>query len=216
MNQNYNMNQFYPGMLQDRNMPAGMLVPTVIETTNRGERAYDIFSRILKDRIICLEGEINDMSASLIKAQLLFLESEDPKADIWLYINSPGGSVTAGMGIYDTMNLVKPDVCTVCTGLAASMGAFLLSSGAPGKRHVLPNAEVMIHQPLGGVQGQVTDMAITMRRMEKLKAKLTAIMAENCGKDPAQIAPDLERDYWLDAEEAVAYGLVDAVLDKHR
>lgn len=216
MNQNYNMNQFYPGMLQDRNVPAGMLVPTVIETTNRGERAYDIFSRILKDRIICLEGEINDMSASLIKAQLLFLESEDPKADIWLYINSPGGSVTAGMGIYDTMNLVKPDVCTVCTGLAASMGAFLLSSGAPGKRHVLPNAEVMIHQPLGGVQGQVTDMAITMRRMEKLKAKLTAIMAENCGKDPAQIAPDLERDYWLDAEEAVAYGLVDAVLDKHR
>lgn len=216
MNQNYNMNQFYPEMLQDRNVPAGMLVPTVIETTNRGERAYDIFSRILKDRIICLEGEINDMSASLIKAQLLFLESEDPKADIWLYINSPGGSVTAGMGIYDTMNLVKPDVCTVCTGLAASMGAFLLSSGAPGKRHVLPNAEVMIHQPLGGVQGQVTDMAITMRRMEKLKAKLTAIMAENCGKDPAQIAPDLERDYWLDAEEAVAYGLVDAVLDKHR
>lgn len=216
MNQNYNMNQFYPGMLQDRNVPAGMLVPTVIETTNRGERAYDIFSRILKDRIICLEGEINDMSASLIKAQLLFLESEDPKADIWLYINSPGGSVTAGMGIYDTMNLVKPDVCTVCTGLAASMGAFLLSSGAPRKRHVLPNAEVMIHQPLGGVQGQVTDMAITMRRMEKLKAKLTAIMAENCGKDPAQIAPDLERDYWLDAEEAVAYGLVDAVLDKHR
>lgn len=216
MNQNYNMNQFYPGMLQDRNVPAGMLVPTVIETTNRGERAYDIFSRILKDRIICLEGEINDMSASLIKAQLLFLESEDPKADIWLYINSPGGSVTAGMGIYDTVNLVKPDVCTVCTGLAASMGAFLLSSGAPGKRHVLPNAEVMIHQPLGGVQGQVTDMAITMRRMEKLKAKLTAIMAENCGKDPAQIAPDLERDYWLDAEEAVAYGLVDAVLDKHR
>lgn len=216
MNQNYNMNQFYPGMLQDRNVPAGMLVPTVIETTNRGERAYDIFSRILKDRIICLEGEINDMSASLIKAQLLFLESEDPKADIWLYINSPGGSVTAGMGIYDTMNLVKPDVCTVCTGLAASMGAFLLSSGAPGKRHVLPNAEVMIHQPLGGVQGQVTDMAITMRRMEKLKAKLTTIMAENCGKDPAQIAPDLERDYWLDAEEAVAYGLVDAVLDKHR
>ena len=158
MNQNYNMNQFYPGMLQDRNVPAGMLVPTVIETTNRGERAYDIFSRILKDRIICLEGEINDMSASLIKAQLLFLESEDPKADIWLYINSPGGSVTAGMGIYDTMNLVKPDVCTVCTGLAASMGAFLLSSGAPGKRHVLPNAEVMIHQPLGGVQGQVTDI----------------------------------------------------------
>lgn len=195
--------------------PIGMLVPTVVETTNRGERAYDIFSRILKDRIIFLEGEVTDQSAALVKAQLLFLESEDPKSDIWLYINSPGGSVTAGMGIYDTMNLVKPDVATVCTGLAASMGSFLLSSGAKGKRYVLPNAEVMIHQPLGGVQGQVTDMAITMARMEKLKARLTRIMAENCGKQPDEIAPDMERDHWLDAEEAVAYGLADSVLSRH-
>lgn len=195
--------------------PMMNLVPMVIEQTNRGERSYDIFSRILKDRIVFLEGEVNDASASLIKAQLLFLESVDPKADIWLYINSPGGSVTAGMGIYDTMNLVSPDVCTVCTGLAASMGAFLLSSGAKNKRYCLPNSEVMIHQPLGGVQGQVTDMAITMKRMEKLKAKLTAIMAENCGKTPDQIAPDLERDHWLDAIDAVGYGLVDDILAKH-
>lgn len=195
--------------------PMAMLVPTVIETTNRGERAYDIFSRILKDRIIFLEGEVNDQSAALIKAQLLFLESEDPKADIYLYINSPGGSVTAGMGIYDTMNFVKPDVATVCTGLAASMGAFLLSSGAKGKRYCLPNAEVMIHQPLGGVQGQVTDMAITMARMEKLKAKLTRIMAENCGKLPAEVAPDMERDHWLDADEARDYGLVDRIMASH-
>lgn len=193
-------------------MPSMSLVPTVIETTNRGERAYDIFSRILKDRIVFLEGEVNDVTASLVKAQLLFLESEDPKADIYLYINSPGGSVTAGMGIYDTMNLVKPDVCTVCTGLAASMGAFLLSSGAKGKRYCLPNSEVMIHQPLGGVQGQVTDMAITMARMEKLKKKLTAIMAGNCGKAYDEVAPDMERDHWLDAEEAKAYGLVDSIM----
>mgnify|MGYP001101485376 CR=1 FL=1 len=195
--------------------PMMNLVPTVVEQTSRGERAYDIFSRILKDRIIFMEGEVTDTSAALIKAQLLFLESVDPKADIWLYINSPGGSVTAGMGIYDTMNLVSPDVCTVCTGLAASMGAFLLSSGAKNKRYCLPNSEVMIHQPLGGVQGQVTDMAITMKRMEKLKAKLTAIMAENCGKTPDQIAPDLERDHWLDAIDAVGYGLVDDILAKH-
>lgn len=196
-------------------MPGMSLVPTVIETTNRGERAYDIFSRILKDRIIFLEGEVNDASAALIKAQLLFLESEDAKSDIYLYINSPGGSVTAGMGIYDTMNLVKPDVATVCTGLAASMGAFLLSSGAKGKRYCLPNAEVMIHQPLGGVQGQVTDMAITMARMEKLKKRLTRIMADNCGKDYAAIAPDMERDHWLDAEEAKDYGLVDSIMSRH-
>lgn len=205
----YNMN-----MQSGAVMPSMSLVPTVIETTNRGERAYDIFSRILKDRIIFLEGEVTDVSASLVKAQLLFLESEDPNADIYLYINSPGGSVTAGMGIYDTMNLVKPDVCTLCTGLAASMGAFLLSSGAKGKRYCLPNAEVMIHQPLGGVQGQVTDMAITMARMEKLKAKLTRIMAENCSKQPDEIAPDLERDHWLDADEAVTYGLVDSIMDR--
>lgn len=196
-------------------MPMGMLVPTVVETTNRGERAYDIFSRILKDRIIFLEGEVTDQSAALVKAQLLFLESEDSKADIWLYINSPGGSVTAGMGIYDTMNLVRPDVCTVCTGLAASMGAFLLSSGAKGKRWCLPNSEVMIHQPLGGVQGQATDMKIAVERMEKLKARLTRIMAENCGKKAEDVAPDMERDHWLDAEEAKDYGLVDGILEKH-
>lgn len=193
-------------------MPMGMLVPTVVETTNRGERAYDIFSRILKDRIIFLEGEVTDQSAALVKAQLLFLESEDSKADIWLYINSPGGSVTAGMGIYDTMNLVRPDVCTVCTGLAASMGAFLLSSGAKGKRYCLPNSEVMIHQPLGGVQGQATDMKIAVERMERLKARLTRIMAGNCGKLPGDIAPDMERDHWLDAGEAKDYGLVDDIL----
>ena len=196
-------------------MPMGMLVPTVVETTNRGERAYDIFSRILKDRIIFLEGEVTDQSAALVKAQLLFLESEDAKADIWLYINSPGGSVTAGMGVYDTMNLVKPDVCTVCTGLAASMGAFLLSSGAKGKRYCLPNSEVMIHQPLGGVQGQATDMKIAVERMEKLKTRLTRIIAENCGKKPEDIAPDLERDHWLDAGEAKSYGLVDEILASH-
>lgn len=196
-------------------MPMGMLVPTVVETTNRGERAYDIFSRILKDRIIFLEGEVTDQSAALVKAQLLFLESEDAKADIWLYINSPGGSVTAGMGVYDTMNLVKPDVCTVCTGLAASMGAFLLSSGAKGKRYCLPNSEVMIHQPLGGVQGQATDMKIAVERMEKLKTRLTRIMAENCGKKPEDVAPDLERDHWLDAGEAKSYGLVDEILASH-
>ena len=195
--------------------PMGMIVPTVIETTNRGERAYDIFSRILKDRIVFLEGEVTDQSAALVKAQLLFLESEDPKSDIYLYINSPGGLVTAGMGIYDTMNLVKPDVATICTGLAASMGAFLLSSGAKGKRYCLPNSEVMIHQPLGGVQGQVTDMAITMARMEKLKEKLTRIMAENCGKQPDEVAPDMERDHWLDADEAKNYGLVDEIMAKH-
>ena len=210
MDPNYNMN-----MQSGAVMPSMSLVPTVIETTNRGERAYDIFSRILKDRIIFLEGEVNDVSASLVKAQLLFLESEDPHADIYLYINSPGGSVTAGMGIYDTMNLVKPDVATVCTGLAASMGAFLLSSGAKGKRYCLPNAEVMIHQPLGGVQGQVTDMAITMARMEKLKKKLTRILAENCGKTDDEVAPDVERDHWLDADESVAYGLVDSIMAKH-
>lgn len=196
-------------------IPTGMLVPTVVEQTNRGERAYDIFSRILKDRIIFLEGEVTDQSAALIKAQLLFLESEDPSKDIYLYINSPGGSVTAGMGVYDTMNLVKPDVATVCTGLAASMGAFLLSSGARGKRYVLPNAEVMVHQPIAGTQGQVTDMAIAMRRLERMKDRLTQIMAANCGKKPEEIGPDLERDHWLDAGEAVAYGLADEIMSRH-
>ena len=210
MDPNYNMN-----LQSGAVIPSMSLVPTVIETTNRGERAYDIFSRILKDRIIFLEGEVNDVSASLVKAQLLFLESEDPKADIYLYINSPGGSVTAGMGIYDTMNLVKPDVATVCTGLAASMGAFLLSSGAKGKRYCLPNSEVMIHQPLGGCQGQATDMVIAVERMKKMKDRLTRILAENCGKTVDEVAPDVERDHWLDADESVAYGLVDSIMAKH-
>lgn len=214
MNQLYDMNSQYPSYMQASSDPYGtraMLVPTVIETTNRGERAYDIFSRILKDRIIFLEGEVTDQSAALVKAQLLFLESQDPEKDIYLYINSPGGSVTAGMGIYDTMNFVKPDVGTICTGLAASMGAFLLASGAKGKRFSLPNAEVMIHQPLGGCQGQATDMVIAVERMKKLKDKLTRIMAANCNKDFDQVKADMERDHWLDADEAVAYGLVDSV-----
>ncbi len=214
----YDMNSRYPAYMQDAGVPYGaraMLVPTVIETTGRGERAYDIFSRILKDRIVFLEGEVTDQSAALIKAQLLFLESEDPGKPIWLYINSPGGSVTAGMAIYDTMQFVKCDVSTICTGMAASMGAFLLSSGAKGKRFVLPNAEIMIHQPLGGCQGQATDMIIAVERMKKLKDKLTRIMADNCEKDIDQVRADMERDHWLDAEEAVAYGLVDGIKDRH-
>ena len=206
-----NMGQYYPTFAQSFRPEQSMLVPVVVETTNRGERSYDIFSRILKDRIIFLEGEVNDASASLVKAQILFLESEDPKKDIWLYINSPGGSVSAGLGIYDVMNFVKPDVGTICTGLAASMGAFLLSSGAKGKRFCLPSAEVMIHQPLGGAQGQATDMEIACRHMLKTKKRLTSILAANCGKDYDEVAPDMERDYWMDAEEAVAYGIVDAV-----
>lgn len=187
------------------------LVPMVVEQTNRGERSYDIFSRMLKDRIVFLDGEVNDMSASLIKAQLLFLESEDPEQDIWLYINSPGGSVTAGMGIYDTMNFIKPDVGTICTGLAASMGAFLLCSGAKGKRICLPNSEVMIHQPLGGAQGQATEIAIAAEHIMKTKAKLNRIIAKNCGKLPDEIAIATERDNWLSAEEALEFGLIDEI-----
>ena len=187
------------------------LVPMVVEKTSMGERSYDIFSRMLKERIIFLDGEVNDMSASLIKAQLLYLEAEDPDADIWLYINSPGGSVSAGLGIYDTMNFIKPDVGTICTGLAASMGAFLLCSGAKGKRICLPNSEVMIHQPLGGAQGQATEILIAADHIKRTRDRLNKIIAENTGKTIEQVALDTDRDNWLTAEEAVNYGLVDMI-----
>lgn len=187
------------------------LVPMVVEQTSRGERSYDIYSRLLKERIIMLNGEVNDVSANLVIAQLLFLEAEDPEKDIYLYINSPGGSVSAGLGIYDTMNHIKPDVGTVCVGLAASMGAFLLSSGAKGKRICLPNSEVMIHQPLGGTQGQATDMEIACRHILRTKERLNRIIAENSGKTIEEVAKDTDRDNWLTAEEAAEYGLVDIV-----
>ncbi|MBQ6862828.1 MAG: ATP-dependent Clp endopeptidase proteolytic subunit ClpP [Clostridia bacterium] len=190
------------------------LVPTVIEQTNRGERAYDIYSRLLNDRIIVLSDEVNDVTASLVVAQMLFLEGQDAEKDISFYINSPGGSVTAGMAIYDTMQYIKCDVSTICMGLAASMGAFLLSSGAKGKRYCLPNAEVMIHQPLGGVQGQATEIEIAAQHILRTKQKLNRILAENTGKDIEIIAADTDRDNWLTAEEACAYGLVDKVLYK--
>ena len=190
------------------------LVPTVIETTNRGERAYDIYSRLLNDRIIFLADEVNDVTASLVVAQLLFLEAQDPDKDICLYINSPGGSVSAGMAIYDTMNFIKCDVSTICIGMAASMGAFLLSSGAKGKRIALPNAEVMIHQPSAGTQGKVTDMEIDVEHFLKIKERLNKILAENTGKTPEQVKTDSERDHWLTAEEAKDYGLVDKVIYK--
>ena len=188
------------------------LVPMVVEQTARGERSYDIFSRLLKDRIIMLSGEVNDVSANLIVAQLLFLESEDPDKDIYLYINSPGGSVTAGMAIYDTMQYIKCDVSTICLGLAASMGAFLLSSGAKGKRFSLPNSEIMIHQPLGGFQGQVTDIDIHAKRMLKTKDTLNRILSENTNQPLEKIKQDVERDFFMDAEEALEYGLVDKVI----
>ena len=190
------------------------LVPTVVEQTGRGERAYDIFSRLLKDRIVMLSGEVTDDSANLVIAQLLFLESEDPDKDIYLYINSPGGSVSAGMAIYDTMNYIKADVSTICIGLAASMGAFLLSSGANGKRIALPNAEIMIHQPLGGFKGQATDIDIHAKQILKIKDTLNSILAKNTNQPIEKIKSDVERDYFLDAEEAVAYGLVDKVMTK--
>ncbi len=190
------------------------LVPTVIEQTNRGERAYDIFSRLLNDRIIVLSDEVNDATASLVVAQMLFLEGQDAEKDIMFYINSPGGSVTAGMAIYDTMQYIKCDVSTICMGLAASMGAFLLSSGTKGKRYCLPNAEVMIHQPLGGVKGQATEIEIAAQHILRTKQKLNRILAENTGKEIEVVTADTERDNWLTAEEACAYGLVDKVLYK--
>ena len=191
------------------------LVPYVIEQTSRGERSYDIYSRLLKDRIIFLGEEVTDVSASLIVAQMLFLESEDPGKDIQLYINSPGGSVTAGMAIYDTMKYIKCDVATTCIGMAASMGAFLLASGTKGKRFALPNAEVMIHQPLGGAQGQATEIQIAAEHILKTKKKLNSILAENCGKPLDVVMADTERDNWMSAEEAKAYGLIDHVIEKH-
>ncbi|MBQ8280772.1 MAG: ATP-dependent Clp endopeptidase proteolytic subunit ClpP [Lachnospiraceae bacterium] len=188
------------------------LVPYVIEQTSRGERSYDIYSRLLKDRIIFLDGEVNDASASVIVAQLLFLESEDPQKDISFYINSPGGSVTAGMAIYDTMRYIKCDVSTICIGMAASMGAFLLAGGTKGKRMALPNAEVMIHQPLGGAQGQATEIEIAAKHILKTKEKLNRMLAENTGKPYEQVCNDTERDNWLDAEAAKEYGLIDEVI----
>ncbi|MBR5826359.1 MAG: ATP-dependent Clp endopeptidase proteolytic subunit ClpP [Clostridia bacterium] len=190
------------------------LVPYVVEQTNRGERQFDIYSRLLNDRIIVLSDEVNDTTASLIVAQLLFLESQDSEKDISFYINSPGGSVTAGMAIYDTMQYIKCDVSTICMGLAASMGAFLLSSGAKGKRYALPNSEIMIHQPSGGAKGQATDIKIVADHILRTKAKLNKILAENTGKDIDTIAQDTERDNFMTAQEALEYGLVDKVLDK--
>lgn len=192
------------------------LIPMVIETTSRGERAYDIYSRLLKDRIIILGSPINDMVASNIVAQLLFLESEDPDKDINLYINSPGGVVSAGMAIYDTMNYIKSDVATTCIGMAASMGAVLLTAGAKGKRAILPNARVMIHQPLGGVQGQASDIEIEAREIIRIKQSLSQILADNCGKPLDQILLDSDRNKWMDAEESVKYGAVDKVLKRSK
>lgn len=190
------------------------LVPTVIEQTNHGERAYDIYSRLLNDRIIFLADEVNDTTASLIVAQLLYLESQDPDKDISFYINSPGGSVSAGFAIYDTMNFIKCDVSTICVGMAASMGAFLLSSGAKGKRFALPNSEIMIHQPLGGYQGQASDIQIHSEHILRTKAKLNSILAENTGRSLAEIEKDTDRDNFLDAEAAKEYGLIDRVFTK--
>ena len=188
------------------------LVPMVVEQTNRGERSYDIYSRLLEDRIIFLTGEINDVTADIVIAQLIYLEGKDPDKDISLYINSPGGSVTAGMGIYDTMNYIKCDVSTICVGMAASMGAFLLSSGAKGKRYCLPNSEVMIHQPLGGAQGQASDIAIQAEHILKIKKRMNTILAENTGKSVKQIEKDVDRDNYMSAEEAKEYGLIDMVI----
>ncbi len=190
------------------------LVPYVVEQTSRGERSYDIFSRLLNDRIVMLSEEVNDTTASLIVAQLLYLEAQDPDKDIQFYINSPGGSVTAGLAIYDTMQYIKPDVSTICIGMAASMGAFLLSSGAKGKRIALPNAEIMIHQPSGGSQGQATDIQIQAEQILKIKKKLNEILAGNTGKELSVIEHDTERDHFMTAEEAREYGLIDKVIYK--
>ncbi len=188
------------------------MVPMVIETTGRGERAYDIYSRLLKERIIFLVGPVEDYMANLVVAQMLFLESENPEKDIYLYINSPGGSVSAGLAIFDTMNFIKPDVSTLCTGMAASMGAFLLAAGAKGKRIALPNASVMIHQPSGGARGTAADIEISAREILKTREQLNKILAERTGQPLEKIAKDMERDYWMSAEETMAYGLVDQVI----
>jgi ATP-dependent Clp protease protease subunit len=191
-----------------------MLIPTVIEKTVGGERAYDIYSRLLKDRIIFLTGSVDDHMANLVVAQLLFLNNEDPKKDIHLYINSPGGSITAGMAIYDTMQFIKPDVSTICVGMAASMGAFLLSGGKKGKRYALPNSEIMIHQPSGGAEGQATDIEISAKRILKMRSKINEIIAKNTGQKIAQVERDSERDFFMDAPEAKNYGLIDDVITK--
>ena len=190
------------------------LVPVVVDSSGAGERAYDIYSRLLKDRIIFLGEEINDVTANLVVAQLLFLAAEDPEKDINLYINSPGGSVTAGMAIYDTMQYIAPDVSTICIGMAASMGAFLLAGGSKGKRYALPNAEIMIHQPLGGARGQATDIQIQAEQILKIKEKMNRMLSENTGKDFAQVCLDTERDNYMSAQEAKEYGLVDEVVKK--
>ena len=192
-----------------------MLIPMVVEQTSRGERSYDIYSRLLKDRVLFLGGQVDDNLANLVIAQLLFLESEDPDKDIHLYINSPGGSVTAGMAIYDTMQYVKPDVSTICIGMAASMGAFLLAAGQIGKRYALPNSEIMIHQPLGGTQGQTTDIEIHAKRMVQIKEKLNQILADRTGQSYKKIATDTERDFFMSAEAAQKYGLVDEIMERH-
>ena len=190
-------------------------IPYVVEQTNRGERSYDIFSRLLNDRIIMLSEEVNDTTASLIVAQLLYLEAQDPDKDIQFYINSPGGSVTAGMAIYDTMKYIKCDVATICVGMAASMGAFLLSAGTKGKRMALPNAEIMIHQPSAGTQGQITDMAIHLKRLQIIKERMNKILAENTGNSIEVVTDACERDNFMSAEEAQAFGLIDRVLEHH-
>lgn len=187
-------------------------IPYVIEKTGRGERSYDIYSRLLKDRIIMLSGEVHDNAASSIVAQMLFLEAEDPQKDIYFYINSPGGVITSGMAIYDTMNYIRPDVCTICIGQAASMGAFLLSSGAKGKRYALPHARIMIHQPLGGAQGQATDIQIQAKEILRIKAELNEILARNCGQSVEKLEKDTDRDNFMSAAEGVEYGIIDEVL----
>ena len=191
------------------------LVPYVVEQTSRGERSYDIFSRLLNDRIIFLSEEVNDTTASLVVAQLLYLEAQDPDKDIQFYINSPGGSVTAGMAIYDTMQYIKCDVATICVGLAASMGAFLLSAGTKGKRMALPNSEIMIHQPSAGTQGQITDMALHLKRLQTVKERMNRILSENCGQDIETVTAACERDNFMTAQEALAFGIIDRVLEKH-
>ena len=193
---------------------SNLLVPMVVEQTNRGERSYDIFSRLLEDRIVFLAGEVCDSSANLVIAQLLHLEGKDPDKDISLYINSPGGSVSAGMGIYDTMNYIKCDVTTICVGMAASMGAFLLAAGAKGKRYSLPNSEIMIHQPLGGSRGQASDIAIQAEHILKIKRRMNAILAKNCGQPIAKVEKDSDRDFYMSPDEALAYGIIDKVFTK--
>lgn len=190
------------------------LVPVVIEQTSRGERSFDIYSRLLKERIIFLGEEVNDVSANLVVAQLLFLESEDPSKDISLYINSPGGSISAGMAIYDTMQYIKCDVSTICVGMAASMGAFLLAGGTKGKRKALPNAEILIHQPLGGAQGQATEIEIAARHIIRTKERMNRLLAQNTGKSYEDLVKDTDRDNWMTAQEAVEYGLIDSVVEK--